>query len=265
MTDILLHTIAVALLISVLTGIIGSFMVVRRMVFVGGGITHASFGGLGLGFFLGVNPIYTAAFFALGSGFLVEGLSRKGRVREDSAIAAVWSLGMAVGILFSHFTPGYAPNLSAYLFGNILLVSKADFWMLIGFLAILIPLVLYYYKTLLFIMFDSEYASTRAKGVGVVRFFMIGFLSIGIVLTIRTMGVMMLMSMLTIPQMIASLYVHDLKKIILLSISISMLAALVGLAGSYLLNLPTGATIIVLLCISYGFTWLAKWATQKVR
>ncbi|MDO4790707.1 MAG: metal ABC transporter permease [Porphyromonas sp.] len=263
MTGILIHTITVAILISVLTGIIGSFMVVRRMVFVGGGITHASFGGLGLGFFLGVNPIYTAALFALGSGLAVEGLSQKGRIREDSAIAAVWSLGMAVGILFSHFTPGYAPNLSAYLFGNILLVSKADLLMLAGFLVILIPLLLYYYKTLLFVMFDSEYASTRGRGVSAVRFFIIGFLSIGIVLTIRTMGVMMLMSMLTIPQMIASLYTHDFKWIIVLSIFISMLAALAGLAGSYFLNLPTGATIIVLLCICYVFAWLAKKAGQK--
>lgn len=258
MLTFVLKTVAVALLTSILCGIIGTFMVTRRMVFIGGGVTHASFGGLGLGLFLGWNPIFTAGLFALGSGLAVEALTESGKIRQDSAIAAIWSLGMAVGILFSYLTPGYTPNLSAYLFGNILLVSTWDLLALAIFLLVLIPLLIYYFDTLLFVSFDSEYARTRGTGVRTVQLVMMAFMCIGIVLSIRTMGIMMLMSMLTIPQMIANLLTCSFKKLLLLSILFSMLGCGVGLLGSYYINIPTGATIIVALCLLYGIVRLMQ-------
>lgn len=258
MLSLLIQTILVALLTSIVNGIIGSFVVARRMVFIGGGITHASFGGLGIGLFFGWNPLLSAGLFALGSGMTVEYLSQKGKIREDSAIAAIWSLGMAIGILFSYLSPGYTPDLSSYLFGNLLLVSKVDLLALLIYLLILVPLLLYFYRTLLYVSFDQEYASTRARGTKTVAYLMMLFLSVGIVLSIRTMGIMMLMSMLTIPQIISNLFTNKLSKMIIGSTLLSLLACCLGVLGSYYANLPSGACIIVVVCLMYGLALLYK-------
>ena len=114
------HALLGSLLTAIACGIVGTYIVSRRLVFISGGITHASFGGLGVGFYLGMNPILMAMLFSVLSAFGVEWASKTQNVREDSAIAGIWSLGMALGVIFIFLTPGYAPNLSAYLFGNIL-------------------------------------------------------------------------------------------------------------------------------------------------
>ena len=127
------HALLGSLLTAIACGIVGTYIVSRRLVFISGGITHASFGGLGLGFYLGMNPILMAMLFSVLSAFGVEWASKTQNVREDSAIAGIWSLGMALGVIFIFLTPGYAPNLSAYLFGNILTVSTGqNFWIIIA-------------------------------------------------------------------------------------------------------------------------------------
>ena len=131
------HALLGSLLASIACGIIGTYIVTRRLVFISGGITHASFGGIGLGLFAGISPILSAAVFSVLSAFGVEWLSRRKDMREDSAIAVFWTLGMALGIMFSFLSPGFAPDLSAYLFGNILTINQTDLWML-GILALLL-------------------------------------------------------------------------------------------------------------------------------
>jgi len=131
------HALLGSLLASIACGIIGTYIVTRRLVFISGGITHASFGGIGLGLFAGISPILSAAVFSVLSAFGVEWLSRRKDMREDSAIAVFWTLGMALGIMFSFLSPGFAPDLSAYLFGNILTINQADLWML-GILALIL-------------------------------------------------------------------------------------------------------------------------------
>ncbi|NLO67915.1 MAG: metal ABC transporter permease, partial [Bacteroidales bacterium] len=121
----IVNALLASLLGSITAGIIGTYIVTRRMVFITGGITHASFGGLGLGYFIGINPMLGAGQFGILAGLGVEFLSKYRKIREDSVIAMTWSFGMAVGIIFIFITPGYAPNLMSYLFGNILTVSNA--------------------------------------------------------------------------------------------------------------------------------------------
>lgn len=130
-----------SLFASIACGIIGTYVVTRRLVFISGGITHASFGGLGIGFYFGLNPIFSAMVFSVFSAFGIQWLSRKQGVREDSAIAVFWSLGMAVGIMLTFLTPGYAPNLSEYLFGNILTVTRTDIVSLVILSVVLLSLI----------------------------------------------------------------------------------------------------------------------------
>ena len=132
------HAILGSLFASIACGIIGTYIVTRRLVFISGGITHASFGGIGIGLFTGISPILSAAIFAVLSAFGVEWLSKREDMREDSAIAVFWTFGMAIGIIFSFLSPGFAPDLSAFLFGNILTITSTDIWVLIGLSALLV-------------------------------------------------------------------------------------------------------------------------------
>ena len=155
------HALLGSLLASIACGIIGTYIVTRRLVFISGGITHASFGGIGLGLFAGISPILSAAVFSVLSAFGVEWLSRRKDMREDSAIAVFWTLGMALGIMFSFLSPSFAPDLSAYLFGNILTINQTDLWML-GILALLLTGFFYLFiRPIVYIAFDREFARSQ--------------------------------------------------------------------------------------------------------
>ena len=243
-----------SLLISIACGMVGTYIVSRRMVFISGGITHASFGGLGLGFYLGLHPFLTALVFAIFSAFGIEWASRSHQVREDSAIAAVWSLGMAVGAIFIVLTPGYAPNLSSYLFGNILTVSGDDIYFASAVVALLSILFIFFYRQIVFTAFDRDFALTQGIPVRTVEYVMIVFIAVTIVLSIRLVGIMLLMSLLTVPQMTVNLLTSNFKRMIWGSILIGFSACVAGLFFSYFLHTPSGAFIILVLIISFLFT-----------
>lgn len=239
-----------SLLIAVACGIVGTYIVSRRIVFISGGITHASFGGLGIGFYLGIDPVLSALGFAVLSAFGVEYLSHSGdykRIREDSVIAAIWSLGMAIGVIFIFLTPGYTPNLSAYLFGNILTVSKTE----ISWMAILsIILVIVYLlgkKIIVYTAFDRDFARTQGLPVRFVEYMMMLFIAATIVLSIRLIGIMLLMSLITIPQMTANMFTSNYNKITLISCILGFVGCISGLFLSYFFNIPSGAFIILVL------------------
>ena len=238
-------------LTGLITGIIGTYIVTRRMVFIAGGITHSSFAGLGFGFMTGYNPLYFAFLAAILSGLGVDLLSRKEAVRHDSAIAAVWSLGMALGVLFVFMTPGYAPSLSAFLFGNILLVTTRDLLYLSLFLLVSIVLVLLHFKEFLYVSFDPEFARTKGLPVKRIEIRMMIWYCAGIVFSIRVMGIMMLMSMLSLPQMTVGLFTSDFRKLLIGSSLLSVLVVVVSLFGAFYLNLPTGALSVVLLSVVF--------------
>jgi len=240
-----------SLLTAIACGIVGTYIVSRRLVFISGGITHASFGGLGLGFYLGANPVLMAMLFSVLSAFGVEWASKSQNIREDSAIAGVWSLGMALGVIFIFLTPGYAPNLSAYLFGNILTISSTDIcW--IALLAIALVLVFsFFLKEIIYVAFDNDFAVTQRLPVKWIEYMMMFFIAVTIVLSIRLVGIMLLMSLLTLPQITVNLFTSDFKKIIWGSIGVGFLACLTGLILSYYLNVPSGAFIILVLVLLF--------------
>ena len=239
-----------SLLISIACGIVGTYVVSRRIVFISGGITHASFGGLGMGFYFGINPLLSALLFAIASAFGVEYLSHSGnyrQLREDSVIATVWSLGMAIGVVFIFLTPGYAPNLSAYLFGNILTVTKSDLlWMAILSASLVLVYILGK-RTLVYIAFDRNFAFTQHIPVRFVEYMMMLLIAATIVLSIRLIGIMLLMSILTVPQMTANLFTSNYYKITVASCLLGLFGCISGLFLSYFFNIPSGAFIILTL------------------
>jgi len=252
--DILRYTffqnaLGASLLISIACGIVGTYIVSRRIVFISGGITHATFGGLGMGFYFGINPLLSALLFSLLAAFGVEYLSHSGnfrRIREDSAIAVVWSLGMAIGVVFIFLTPGYAPNLSAYLFGNILTVTKSDLlWMAILSVSLIFLYVLGK-KNIVYTAFDRDFAITQRLPVRLIEYLMMFFIATTIVLSIRLAGIMLLMSMLTIPQMTVNLFTSNYYKITIISCIVGLFGCIAGLMLSYFFNIPSGAFIILI-------------------
>ena len=239
------------LLMSITAGIVGTYVVSRRMLFITGGITHASFGGLGLGLFAGLPPTITALIFAILSAIGVEWTSRRGAVREDSAIAVFWSLGMALGIIFVFLTPGYTPGLTGFLFGNILAVTTRDLMLFAIFTTITALLAAIFNKTVIYTAFDRDFAKIRGINVRAVEYIVMLVLSICVVLSIKLIGIMLLLSFLSLPQMTAELFVRRYNGIMLLSAAIAILGGLGGLAVSLATDKPAGACIVFVLATIY--------------
>lgn len=233
-----------SLFASIACGIIGTYIVVRRLVFISGGITHASLGGIGMGFYFGLNPIFSALIFSVLSAFGIEWLSSRQDVREDSAIATLWSLGMAIGIIFIYMTPGFAPNLSDYLFGNILTVTNSDILWLVLLSVFLSVAFIIFGHDILYAAFDSDFARTRNVPVALIKYAMMFFIACTIVLSIRLVGIVLLMSLLTVPQMTANIFTADFWKMMGLSILIGFAGCLVGLFLSAVFDVPSGVFII---------------------
>lgn len=232
------------LLTSVLAGIIGTYIVSRRIVFISGGITHASFGGIGIAYFLGLNPFLGAAVFAVFSALGIEWSAQKAKVREDSAIAILWSLGMAIGIIFVFMTPGYTPNLMGFLFGNILTVTTTDIIVTAVYTIVIIVANILFFRPILYTAFDENYASTTGLNVKLVKYCMAIAVALAIVLSIRIAGIILVLSLFTIPQAAAMQITKDYKKIILWSILFGFIGIIAGLSTSYFMDIPSGATII---------------------
>jgi len=254
-----------SLFASIACGIIGSYVVIRRLVFISGGITHASLGGIGMGFYFGWNPIFSAMIFSILSAFGIEWLSSRQGVREDSAIGSFWSLGMAVGIIFIYLKPGFAPNLSDYLFGNILTITKPDITYLAILSIILIIVFILFGRQILFAAFDPDFAKTRNLPVNLIKYAMMMGIAITIVLSIRLVGIVLLMSILTVPQMTANLFTSNFVKMILLSIAIGFFGCIVGLFLSAVLDVPSGVFIIFTQIIVFLVSrWIVR-INQKSR
>ncbi len=239
-----MNAVYASILTSISCGIIGTYIVSKRIVFISGGITHASFGGIGLGYFFGFSPILGATIFSILSALGIEFMSKKTDVREDSAIAILWSFGMAVGVIFIFLTPGYSANLMSYLFGNILTVSGLNLLLLFILSVVIIIVFLVLYKTILFVSFDEQYARAIRLPVETINYLLITLIALTIVLNIRVAGIILVISLLTIPQTIANIFSKNFKTIIFLSIAIGFVGSMMGLILSYFLNIPSGASII---------------------
>ena len=252
-----------SLLASIACGIIGTYIVTRRLVFISGGITHASFGGVGLGLYTGLSPILSAAVFAVLSAFGVEWLSKRNDMREDSAIAVFWTFGMAIGIIFSFLSPGFAPDLSAYLFGNILTINHSDLWMLAALALLLVGFFYFFRRPILAIAFDSEFARSQKIPVALFEYVLMMFIALTIVACLRMVGIVLVLSLLTVPQMTANLFTYSFKKIIWLSTLIGFAGCIGGLFLSYQWKVPSGASIIFFSILIYAVCKCARNIVQR--
>ena len=237
--DYLSNALIACILSGILCGIAGTYVVCRRMVFLSGGITHASFGGLGIAFYLGTNPIAGAMLFAVASSLGIEWASSKGRIREDSAIGIMWGFGMAVGALFMSLRPGYTSgDLSSYLFGSIITVTDAD----VAALSILTAAILLgtaiWLRPIMYVAFDREFAGSQGVHTKVVSYTMVAILAVAIVMSIRIMGIVLLISLLTMPVAIVNLFSKSYARITLWSAATAAVASVAGVAASYHLEVP---------------------------
>lgn len=249
-----------AVFASITAGLAGTYIVSKRMVFLSGGITHASFGGIGIGYFTGINPVVGAAVFSILSALGVEYLSVRQKIREDSAIGILWAFGMATGIIFIYLTPGYTPNLMSYLFGSILTVTYADI-IALGIMSVI--LILYFgifYRTILYISFDELYARTYSVYVNVFKYITTALIALTIVLNIRMAGVVLVISLLTIPPNIAMIFTRSYLNIVMWSVGAGFIGTAAGYVISYFAGVPVGATIIFTLVI----IWIIVKAIKQV-
>ena len=255
--EILKNPIIAGILASIACGIVGAYVVVKRIVFISGGISHASFGGIGLGYFLGIDPILGALVFSLISAVTMGMVSRRTRLSEDTAIGILWAIGMAIGILFVYLTPGYAPDLMSYLFGDILFVSSQEMTLML-ILDIIIGLVVFLlYKELLAISFDEEFSTVAGLPTERLYLILLCLVALTVVVLIRVVGIILVIALLTIPAAMARQFTHSFKKMMLLSVLWGIVFTQCGLWLSYLLDWPSGATIILVAGILFLASFFA--------
>ncbi len=240
-----------AFLASIVCGFVGTYIVARRLVFISGGITHASFGGIGIGVCLGINPILSAMAFSVLSAFGIQWMSGRGEVREDSAIAVFWTLGMSIGIMCCFITPGFSSDLSSFLFGSILTIGHADILLLAAVAIVVVAVFTLFYRQILCIAFDPVFARSQHIRVAAIEYMMMALIAITVVSTLRMVGVVLAISLLTVPQMTANLFSFSFKRIIAASILVGWIDCIAGLAMSYWLNVPSGAAIIFASVVIY--------------
>jgi zinc transport system permease protein len=253
------NALAAGVLVSVACGIIGTYIVINRIVFLSGGIAHASYGGIGLGYLLGVNPFYGAIVFSLISALGMGWVHRHTRERSDTIIGVMWAVGMALGIILLDLSPGYKADLMSYLFGSILAVPTTDLVIILILNLVIISLVAAFYKELQAISFDESFAFVVNVPVDKLYMMLVSLIAITVVMTMRVVGLIMVIALLTIPPAIAGLFVKDMKRMMALSVGLSILFSFCGLVLSYYLNLTSGATIILLA----GLAYLASFAIKS--
>lgn len=239
------NAVAAALFASMICGIIGSFVVVNRLVFLAGGIAHAAYGGIGIAFFFGIPYIYGTIGVSLAAAFLMTAVAVRAKNRSDTFIGVLWAVGMAMGVILLDLTPGYHADLMSYLFGSILAVPSADIWWMSGLGAVTLAVTVFYYRDILAISYDAEFAKLRGVPVNLLYFVFIALVAVSIVFIIRVVGLILVIALLTIPPYIAEKYVRSLMMMMILSVILSMLFNMTGLWVSYNYNLTSGATIIM--------------------
>ena len=247
----LANAVIACILSGITCGIIGTYIVARRMVFLCGGITHASFGGLGIAFYLGANPILGATIFAVLSALGIEYAANKTKIREDSAIGLMWGVGMAMGALFMSLRPGYTSgDLSSFLFGNIISVTNSDV-IALGILTLLLIVgAIIWLKPIMYMAFDRDFASATGVKTTLIGYIMSVVTAVTIVLSIRVMGIVLLVSLMTMPVVIVNSITKQYDKIAIYSSIVAAIGATIGIIVSYYFEVPSGPAIIFMLTLA---------------
>jgi zinc transport system permease protein len=245
------HAMIIGLLASVACGVMGTYVVVKRIVFISGGISHAVLGGMGIAYYYGYDPIYGAMGSALVAAVIIGLVSLHCHQHEDTIIGALWAVGMAVGILFIYKTPGYNVDLMSYLFGNILMVEKESV-LLLGILdALIIILVMLFYKRFTAVCFDEEYSRLQGMGVVSTYLLLLCLIALTVVILVQVVGIILVIALLTLPAATARYFVHSLGAMMVLASLFGAVFTTSGLIVSFYPNLPAGATIIIIAGLAY--------------
>jgi len=257
------NALTAGILVSVVCGVIGTLVVVNRIVFLAGGIAHAAYGGIGLAFFMGWPYMAGTVGFTFLSAGVMAAVTLKARHRADAMVGVIWAVGMAVGVILLDLTPGYNVDLMSYLFGSILAVPASDLWQMGAMGIIVIVIVTYYYNDFLAMSYDDEFARLRNIPVTFLYCLLLGMIAITVVMIIRVVGLILVIALLTIPPFIAEKFTGSLRTMMVASSILSCLFTITGLCLSYLLNLTSGATII--LVAAAGFFLAVLWERLKPR
>ena len=249
--DFMRHALAAGLLASIICGIMGTLVVVNRIVFLSGGIAHAAYGGIGMAFFFGWPYLVGTIGFSFAAAMVMAAVTLRARHRADTIIGVIWALGMAVGIILLDLTPGYHVDLMSYLFGSILTVPVSDLYIMTGMGLFITLAVIYYYKDLLAISYDEEFAQIRGVPVKTLYFGMIGLLAVTIVLVIQVVGLILVIALLTIPPFIVEKYAKSLLQMMVASSVLGALFTVCGLWLSYRYDLTSGAAIILVSSLAF--------------
>ena len=263
--DFMRNALLAGLLVSISCGIIGTLVVVNRIVFISGGIAHAAFGGVGLGFFYGFSPFLGAAAFASGVSLIMGAVSLKNKHRADTIIGVLWAIGMAVGVVLIDLTPGYHVDLMSYLFGSILAVPAADLWLMLPLDGFILLAVLLFYKEFVALSYDEEFAFVMGVPVKTLYLLLLGMTAFSIVMIIRVVGLILVIALLTIPPFIAEKYTRSLGRMMLLSSILSMFFTFVGLWLSYIFDITSGATIILVAGVGFFLSQILDFIKGKMR
>jgi len=252
------HAILAGILVSLAAGIIGSLIVVNRMVFLAGGIAHTSYGGIGLAVFLGMPIFLGASLFAVAAAILVAWLTLHNRDRIDTFIGLIWAVGMAIGVVLVDLTPGYNVDLMSYLFGSILAVETGDLIFMGVLLAVIITVVTLFYRQILAVSYDSQYARLRVINVPLIYTTILVLSALTVVVAIKVVGLILVIALLTIPVYIAERLSGSLAGMMVISGILATLFTLGGLIFSYAYNLTSGASIILVSAAMLG-VFLLVW------
>ncbi len=247
-----------AVLVSIACGVVGSYVVIKRIVSLSGAISHAAFGGVGLGYFLGVNPVLAAIPFSIISAMAIGGVRQITNISEDTGIGILWSVGMAIGVIFINLTPGYAPDLFSYLFGSILTVNNTDLYIMLILDIIIIATVYLFHREFLAVSFDEEFSKVVGLPAILIYMLLLALVALSVVVLIKVVGVILLIALFTIPAAISKQYTYNLRKLMFLATIIGTILTSLGLILSYIFNLASGATIVMVLAAAFAISYYLK-------
>lgn len=256
--DFLLHAVLVSIFAGIICGIVGVIIVEKKMLMMSGGIAHTAYGGVGLGYLCGFEPILGAGLFAVLAALVIGKINRRGGVHTDIIIALLWSLGMALGIAFTGLMPGYPPDMNSYLFGNILSVTSADLTMIIPLCILTVLMITVFWQDWKSFLFDRDFAGITGLRTGVLEYSLLILIALCIVALIRVVGIILVIALLSAPAACAGLLVKTLKNRMLLAIGFCIVFCLAGLAISYYLEIASGATIVFVSALTYFAFYIVK-------
>ena len=247
-----------AVLVSVACGVVGSYVVIKRIVSLSGAISHAAFGGVGIGYFLGVNPVLAAIPFSILSAIAIGGVKQITDISEDTSIGILWSVGMAIGVIFINLTPGYAPDLFSYLFGSILTVNNTDLYIMLILDLIIISTVYLFRREFLAVSFDEEFSKVVGLPALLVYMLLLALVALSVVVLIKVVGVILLIALFTIPAAISKQYTYNIRNLMVLATILGIVLTTIGLVLSYIFNLASGATIVMVLATAFGISYYLR-------